>query len=397
MRKTILTQIMIFASINVWCQTNDNSYIRELLNKLDKIKFASYYYYQTATLPYDTLPSLSYSVLKREYIDASDKYVGAKIASFSTNDTSKLEYFYDGKSKAYLDYEKKTIPVDSFKNNPNPYRIVYPPFVTQVKSLLKYALETKDNISISIAEQNDTSVIKLYIKEKLVEVVGRKIVYAEISNIDPSEAFTKYEIWINNVKKIPFRIVKRLPDRMCWENTNNMIIDDVNYHHFNSKDYFPSEFNIGFKNIKEIENKIVGLIAPDWVLKDINNNLISLKDLKSKVVIIQFTGLGCGPCLLSIPYLIKISNEYNNKQLELFSVEMWSNNKDALNKHIIKHGINYKYLFGNNKIKQDYHVNGVPMFAILDEKRVIRKLIIGFNGENTMNDIKATINQILSK
>lgn len=388
---------MIFASINVWCQTNDNSYIRELLNKLDKIKFASYYYYQTATLPYDTLPSLSYSVLKREYIDASDKYVGAKIASFCTNDTSKLEYFYDGKSKAYLDYEKKTIPVDSFKNNPNPYRIVYPPFVTQVKSLLKYALETKDNISISIAEQNDTSVIKLYIKEKLVEVVGRKIVYAEISNIDPSEAFTKYEIWINNVKKIPFRIVKRLPDRMCWENTNNMIIDDVNYHHFNSKDYFPSEFNIGFKNIKEIENKIVGLIAPDWVLKDINNNLISLKDLKSKVVIIQFTGLGCGPCLLSIPYLIKISNEYNNKQLELFSVEMWSNNKDALNKHIIKHGINYKYLFGNNKIKQDYHVNGVPMFAILDEKRVIRKLIIGFNGENTMNDIKATINQILSK
>lgn len=374
-----------------------HSLIRELLNKLDKIKFASYYYYQTATLPYDTLPSLSYSVLKREYIDASDKYVGAKIASFSTNDTSKLEYFYDGKSKAYLDYEKKTIPVDSFKNNPNPYRIVYPPFVTQVKSLLKYALETKDNISISIAEQNDTSVIKLYIKEKLVEVVGRKIVYAEISNIDPSEAFTKYEIWINNVKKIPFRIVKRLPDRMCWENTNNMIIDDVNYHHFNSKDYFPSEFNIGFKNIKEIENKIVGLIAPDWVLKDINNNLISLKDLKSKVVIIQFTGLGCGPCLLSIPYLIKISNEYNNKQLELFSVEMWSNNKDALNKHIIKHGINYKYLFGNNKIKQDYHVNGVPMFAILDEKRVIRKLIIGFNGENTMNDIKATINQILSK
>jgi hypothetical protein len=76
---------------------------------------------------------------------------------------------------------------------------------------------------------------------------------------------------------------------------------------------------------------------------------------------------------------------------------MWSNNKAALSKHIIKKGINYKYLFANNKIKQDYDVNEVPMFVILDEKRIIRKIIIGFNGENTINEIKAKISQILSK
>ena len=191
MKKSILLCFAVIFSIRAWSQQDNKEYLGKLLEKLDSIKYASYYYYQIATLPYDSTPSLSYSVFKREYIQPEDKFVGANIASFSINDTSKLEYFYDGKSKAYLDYKKKLIPVDSFKYNQYPYRVVYPPFITYTKTLLKYAIETKDSITISINESKDSTLVKLFIRNKLAEVAGNRMTYDKFTDIGADDAWTE--------------------------------------------------------------------------------------------------------------------------------------------------------------------------------------------------------------
>ena len=132
MNKILLTILISYSPICLWGQS-DTSYIRRIYNNLKQIKSASYFWYQSASVLYDTIPSLSYNVFKKEFDNQEDKFVGASIASFQLEDTTKMVYFYDGKVQSYLDWENKTIPIDSFQHNRYPFRVVYPPFFSNAK------------------------------------------------------------------------------------------------------------------------------------------------------------------------------------------------------------------------------------------------------------------------
>jgi thiol-disulfide isomerase/thioredoxin len=376
--------------MSLWGQP-DSSYIRSIYDNLNQIKSASYFWYQSASAPYDTIPSLSYNVYKKEFDNPEDKYAGAGIASFQVEDTTKLVYFYDGKAQSYLDWENKTIPVDSFQNNRYPFRVVYPPFFTQVKCLLKYAMETPDNKIIQVNDFADSVLIRLYVYDKLVEVVGNQIVYADQSGLT-EDKWTKYDIWINKANNLPYRLIKRFPDRVCWEVCKEIKINTTDRVSFVASKYFPADFTIQFNENKKANAKnLAGTVAPGWKLRDADNNETGLDDLKSKVLLIQFTGIGCGPCFQSIPYLNIIRNQFSREKFEIISIETWNSDKSVIKKHIAGQRINYKYLLGSNEVKLVYGIQSVPKFFVLDEKRVIRKIISGFDKEKTYAELMEII------
>jgi thiol-disulfide isomerase/thioredoxin len=396
MNKILLTILISYLPICLWGQS-DTSYIHTIYDNLKQIKSASYYWYQSASLLYDTIPSLSYNVFKKEFDNQEDKFVGASIASFQLEDTTKMVYFYDGKARSYLDWENRTIPVDSFQSDRYPFRIVYPPFFTYVKCLLKYALETNDNKSVQVYDLTDSVLIRLSVDEQLVEVVGCRIVYADPSDFT-EDKWTRYDIWINNVNGLPYRMIKRFPDRVCWEECKDIRINTTDTTAFVASEYFPAEFAVKNHENEQADEKIVeGTVAPGWKLKDTDNNEIDLSDIKSKVLIIQFTGIGCGPCYQSIPYLIKIKNQFNPEEFDLVSIETWNNNVSVIKKHVSISNINYKYLICSNEVRLQYGIQSVPEFFVLDEKRVVRKIITGFDKEKTYFELKETIEQLVNE
>jgi thiol-disulfide isomerase/thioredoxin len=395
-RQILLTLLISYLPICLWGQP-DSSYIRRVFDNLKQIKSASYFWYQSASVLYDTIPVLSYNVFKKEFANQEDKFVGVSIASFQREDTTSMVYFYDGKVQSYLDWENKIIPVDSFQNNRYPYRIVYPPFFTYVKCLLKYSLETPDNKIVQVYDLTDSVLIRLSVNDKLVEVVGSSIVYADPSNLT-EDKWTKYDIWINKKNDLPYRMIKRFPDRVCWEECKEIRINTTDTITFVASEYFPAEFAVKiFASDQANDKNLEGSVAPDWKLKDTDHNEIALRDLKSKVLIIQFTGIGCGPCYQSIPYLIKIKSQFNREELEIISIESWSANISVIKNHVSRNSINYKYLICNNEVRLKYGIQSVPKFFILDEQRVVRKIITGFNKEKTYVELKEVIAQIIKE
>ncbi len=396
MRKIFLTAIISYLPICLWGQS-ETSYLHRIYDNLKQIKSASYFWYQSASVLYDTIPVLSYNVFKKEFDNQEDKFVGVSIASFLIEDTTKMVYFYDGKVKSYLDWENKIIPVDSFQNNPYPYRIVYPPFFTYVKCLLKYALETPDNKIVQVCDLTDSVLIRLSFNDKLVEVVGSSIVYADPSNLT-EEKWTKYDIWINKMNDLPYRLIKQFPDRVCWEECKEIRINTTDTITFMASEYFPADFKVLLVESEQANEKnLEGVVAPEWKLKDTDNNEIALDNLKSKVIIIQFTGIGCGPCYQSIPYVIKIKNQFKGEELEIISIETWNTNISVIKKHISSNSINYKYLICNSEVKLKYGIQSVPRFYILDGKKVVRKIITGFDKERTYIELQEAITQILNE
>lgn len=393
MNRTLLTLLLTYSCNVLWGQT-DIAYFQSISEKLNQVKSASYFWHQSASALYDTIPSISYRVFKKEFIRPEDSLVGAAIASFQPEDTTRMVYFYDGEAQAYLDWDNKTIPADHFQYDRYPFRIIYPPFITYVKSLLHYALITTDEKNIRVYDHTDSVLIRLSVKDKLVEVVGCRIIYADPSSL-AEDAWTSYEIWFNKATELPYRLIKRFPDRVCWEECKQLSINTSNTVTFVASSYFPADFELQFPDNKQVsENSMEGKPAPGWKLKDTDNHEISLEDFKSKVLVIQFTGMGCGPCYQSIPYLVQLRNSFKREDFDLLSIETWVTNPSVISKHISKSHINYKYLVGNNQVRSDYGIQSVPKFFVIDKNRVIRKIINGFDKEKTYKELKEVIDHL---
>lgn len=126
---------------------NENDFLKKISAKLDMIKSASYASTQYGSIPGDTaMFSEPRTRHYKVFTDPSDTFVGASTADFSLNDTTKMKEFYDGKVRGTVFWEKEYVRIDSFKNNPAPFRLVYYPFYTKINEIIKYTLTTKDSI-----------------------------------------------------------------------------------------------------------------------------------------------------------------------------------------------------------------------------------------------------------
>lgn len=394
----IVTACVIFSFILIeGCRnrTNDKNLMLTVLNNIEQIKSSTYLSSLSGSAPGDTTKFVTYDWYKVEYFNPIDTFIGSTFAWFQPKDTSKMYYFYDGSAQGYIDEDIKTIEIDSFKTNSLPFRPIGPPFFNYVRSILKYALETNDSISKSIQHYEDSLLFTLTIySDKQVEFFGNPTYIKNPYN--SGDEISRYDIWINKSNYLPYKYRRRMSTNTSWETCKNVRYNNADIKSFSSQVYFPTDYKISVRGEeKPLIDNLTGTAAPNWTLSDSDNNFISLNDLKSKVLLIQFTGIGCGPCHASIPFLKQLTIDYKNKSFELLGIETWSNNFDGIKKYCLNNDINYKFLLSTKEITNNYQIQGVPVFFILDENRIIRKMVRGYEKDTTDKEIKEVIERLI--
>jgi thiol-disulfide isomerase/thioredoxin len=185
-------------------------------------------------------------------------------------------------------------------------------------------------------------------------------------------------------------------DKFIWT-CSNIELNKIKIEDFIASDYFPSNFTIKVRGSDNVivKSDLEGKVAPDWVLKDANYNSIALDKMISKVVMIQFTSVSCGPCKVAIPFLKKLVSEYSEKDFDFVSIESWTRNSDVLKVYQERNNFNYKFLMSTEDVTKSYQILAVPVFFILDKNRVIRKVIIGYGEGTTDKQIREAINKLI--
>jgi thiol-disulfide isomerase/thioredoxin len=74
---------------------------------------------------------------------------------------------------------------------------------------------------------------------------------------------------------------------------------------------------------------ILGIEAPDFNLKDVAGRSYHLHDLRGRVVVIDFVGSWCPPCLAQMPYLQQVYDAYPNNGLEVFGLDVGEDSKQV--------------------------------------------------------------------
>jgi len=396
MKKTTLFLILMLSSTIIFGQSK-NEYLKKVLNKLEKVESATYNTIEEGWAPADTAASIIMNHFVKEYNNPQDSTIGASYVDLLQKDTTQMASCYDGKMKAFVFEEKKEIEIDSFKVIRFPFRPLTPPFFNRTKNIFRYALETKDSILIKIEEQKESVYCCFTIfRNKQVEFFG-KAYYIE-NPYDFGESISKYEIWIDKSTDLPFKIRREMSHNISVDIISNVSLNKIKIEDFKASNYFQHDYKLvayGEGNKKRKENKWIGKKAPDWVLVDTNNKPQSLNTLKSKVVMIQFTSVSCGPCRASIPFLNKLTSAYNKKDFDFVAIECTANSLRALQFYQNKNAINYKFLKSTKAVLKDYEIVSFPMFFILDKNRVIRKVFNGYGETTTDKEIRDTIDKLL--
>jgi len=159
-------------------------------------------------------------------------------------------------------------------------------------------------------------------------------------------------------------------------------------------DYEVREYELNNRENKELN--LIGKKAPIWILNDKDEQSVSLSDFEGKILLLQFTGIGCGPCQMSIPFLKEIKDKYCEDKLELIAIESWKRKLPTLQNYSKKNELNYNLLSGTDEVVEDYQTGlSVPVFFILDKEQIIRKVFSGYSEEKTKKEIIDAINELL--
>lgn len=382
------------------CKVDKNKSLRKVLGNLEQIKSATYYRTLDAYMPGDTIPYGTGQEYLKEYTNLSDSSVGACYLKYMGNDTLKITYGYDGINQAWIDWDKKTVKNDDFKNNLYPFRVVMAPFMTYAKTIIKYALEKKDSIKIDKIDYGDSIQYSIAFYDQYLEFVGKiPVPVYDIPNIPDGSAKGKvcrYDIWVDKSNNLPYKIKRDMIQNISVQVIKDIKINNIIIKELKVSDYFPPDFPMLIRvNQKPKKNDLEGNKAPDWTLKDFNSGTIALKNLKSKVIMIQFTGIGCGPCLSSIPFLKQLVTEYKVQDFDFISIEASSKEAEIIKNHYNRHSLNFKYLISTEEVTNSYQVNMIPTFFILDKNRVIRKIFSGYEKDVTEKELRDAINKLI--
>ncbi len=106
---------------------------------------------------------------------------------------------------------------------------------------------------------------------------------------------------------------------------------------------------------------------PDLYLYDMNNQFQSLPDRSGeKLTVVDFWATWCKPCLLSIPELIKLNNEYRDKGVNFIGINIDSpRNQSKIKPFSNSSGINYPVLLDpDQEAMKEMNVVFVPTLLI---------------------------------
>ena len=113
--------------------------------------------------------------------------------------------------------------------------------------------------------------------------------------------------------------------------------------------------------------------APDFSIKDLEGNTLTLASYKGKVLVINFWATWCPPCRKEIPDFIAAYKELKAEGLEILGLSVDETTAPALLDWARKQGMNYPIALATPEIVRAYEPGDfIPATIIVDRKGQIR-------------------------
>jgi len=120
-----------------------------------------------------------------------------------------------------------------------------------------------------------------------------------------------------------------------------------------------------------------GCEAPDFTLKDINGNDLTLSSLRGQIVVLDFWGSWCGWCIKGFPEMKKYYEKYAGK-FEILGVDC-GDTDEKWKKAVAENSLPWKHVYNprSNDIAPKYAITGYPTKIVIGPDGKIMKTVVG--------------------
>jgi peroxiredoxin len=124
--------------------------------------------------------------------------------------------------------------------------------------------------------------------------------------------------------------------------------------------------------------------APEFGIASMEGEYVSLKELRGKVVLLDFWATWCGPCRIELPSVQKLHREFKSRGLVVLGVNQ-GEGPAQVRPFLKKYGYDFGVLLDpQQQVGERYQVSGIPALFIIDKTGTIRTHFVGVRDENTL-------------
>lgn len=138
--------------------------------------------------------------------------------------------------------------------------------------------------------------------------------------------------------------------------------------------------------------RLIGKEAMPFSLNDISGNSYSIKNLKGKIIVMNFWFISCKPCVMEIPELNKLVEKNKGKEIVFLGFAL--DKKPALQYFLQKTPFNYTIIPECVKISKTYEVYSYPTNIVIDKNSKITYFTSGLC-PTTVSDLEKEIKKLL--
>jgi len=122
----------------------------------------------------------------------------------------------------------------------------------------------------------------------------------------------------------------------------------------------------------------IGAYAPNFTLNDSDNRPVSLKDLRGKVVLLNFWATWCGPCQYEMPSIEALYQKYKDRGFVVLGVSLDEEGWPVIHDFIKQVPISFPIVNdGKQEISDIYQTYRIPETYLIDPKGMIEDKFVG--------------------
>jgi peroxiredoxin len=125
--------------------------------------------------------------------------------------------------------------------------------------------------------------------------------------------------------------------------------------------------------------------APDFTVRTLAGDKVSLADFRGDVVLVNFWATWCPPCRMEIPGFQRVYDDYKDKGFTVVGLSTDEQGPGVVRAFITDKGITYPVGMATDEMRRLYGgVNALPQSFLLDKGGHVRKMVAGMFSEGML-------------
>ena len=128
----------------------------------------------------------------------------------------------------------------------------------------------------------------------------------------------------------------------------------------------------------------VGEAAQDFSLHDLKGRTFRLRDLRGKIVLLDFWASWCGPCRIDLPHIEALQREYSREDLIVLGIN--SESAPLARSFMQQQGYSFPSLVDEGyEVSRQYQATSLPTIVIVDREGSIAAYLVGLQREGDLH------------